>query len=52
MEVDSEQFKKRSSYLYFRTRLIERWTLLNQHHTYPNMLMPLKIGTGIPSGHQ
>jgi hypothetical protein len=42
-QIDAEQFKKSGSYLYLRSGLIERWKVLNQHHTYPNMLTPLKI---------
>jgi hypothetical protein len=42
-EVDPEQFMKSGSYLYLRSGLIERWNVLNKHHTYPNMIKPLKI---------
>jgi hypothetical protein len=42
-EADPEQFMKSGSYLYLRSGLIERWNTLNKHHTYPNMIEPLKI---------
>ena len=42
-KVNPEQFMKSGSYLYLRTKLIERWQVLNEFHTYPNMLKPLKI---------
>ena len=42
-EVNPEQFMKSGSYLYLRTKLIERWQVLNEFHTYPNMLKLLKI---------
>jgi uncharacterized protein (DUF305 family) len=42
-QVDSEQFMKSSSYLYLRSGLIERWNVLAEFHTYPNMIEPLKI---------
>ena len=42
-EVDPAQFMKSGSYLYLRSGLIERWNVLNKHHTYPNMIKPLKI---------
>ena len=38
-----EQFMKSGSYLYLRSGMIERWNTLNEFHTYPNMLRPLKI---------
>ena len=42
-QMDKKQFMKSGPYLYFRSRLIERWNILNEFHTYPNMLWPLKI---------
>ena len=42
-EAHTEQFMKSGSYLYLRSGMIERWNTLNELHTYPNMLKPLKI---------
>jgi hypothetical protein len=42
-QVDKEQFMKSGSYLYLRSGLIERWNVLAEFHTYPNMIEPLKI---------
>jgi hypothetical protein len=42
-EVDPEQFMKSGSYLYLRSGLIERWDILKEFGTYPNMIKPLKI---------
>ena len=42
-QADPEQFMKSGSYLYLRSGLIERWNTLNEHHTYPNMIAPLRI---------
>ena len=42
-EIDEEQFMKSSGFLFGHTRMIERWQVLNEYHTYPNMLKPLKI---------
>ena len=42
-EVDPEDFMKSGSYLYLRSGLIERWNILNQFQTYPNMIAPLRI---------
>lgn len=39
----SAKFKKSGSYLYLRSILVERWKLLNEIGTYPNMVNPLKI---------
>ena len=36
-------FKKSIMYLYMRSRMIERWEVLNKYNTYPNMLKSLKI---------
>ena len=33
------------SYQYLRVCMIERWNVLNEFHTYPNMLKPLPIKT-------
>ena len=41
--ADPEQFTKSGSYLYLRSGLIERWDVLNEHHTYLNMIKPLEI---------
>ncbi len=43
MKIHTEEFKKLEMFLYLRTKLIERWEILNKYHTYPNMLKPLKI---------
>jgi hypothetical protein len=37
------QFQKSAMYLYMRSKMIERWKVLNKFHTYPNMIKPLKI---------
>ena len=42
-QVDAEQFMKSGSYLYLRSGLIERWNVLAEFHTYPNMIKPLNI---------
>tara|TARA_B100001123_G_C14881281_1_gene856108 strand:+ start:163 stop:507 length:345 start_codon:yes stop_codon:yes gene_type:complete len=42
-EVSPEQFTASGIYLYLRGRMIERWQVLNEFHTYPGMLKPLKI---------
>jgi tetratricopeptide (TPR) repeat protein len=42
-EVDPKQFMKSCSYLYLRSGLVERWNTLNEFHTYPNMIEPLRI---------
>jgi hypothetical protein len=41
--VDPEQFMESGSYLYLRSVLIERWDILNEYGTYPNMIKPLTI---------
>ena len=41
--VDQEQFMKSGSYLYLRSGLIERWNILKELGTYPNMIKPLNI---------
>ena len=48
-KADAGQFTKSGSYLYLRSGMIERWNTLNEFHTYPNMIRPLKINKlGIP----
>ena len=42
-QIDAEQFMKSGSCLYLRSGLIERWNVLAEFHTYPNMIEPLKI---------
>ena len=42
-DADPEQFMKSGSYLYLRSGLIERWNVLNEFKTYPNMIKPLEI---------
>jgi hypothetical protein len=42
-QVDQEQFMKSGSYLYLRSGLIERWNVLQEFGTYPNMIQPLNI---------
>ena len=44
-QVDPKQFMKSCSYLYLRSGLVERWNTLNEFHTYPNMIEPLRIGS-------
>ena len=38
-----KQFKKSTSYLYIRSKLLDRWKVLNKYYTYPNMIKPMKI---------
>ena len=42
-QADAWQLMKSGPYLFLRSGLIERWNTLNTFHTYPNMLIPLKI---------
>ena len=42
-QANPEQFMKSGSYLYLRSGLIERWNILNEFHTFPNMIKPMKI---------
>ncbi len=42
-EVDPEQLMKSGSYLNLRSGLIQRWNILNEFQTYPNMIAPLRI---------
>jgi hypothetical protein len=44
-QLDTEQFMKSGSYLYLRSGLIERWNVLAEFYTYPNMIKPLKINS-------
>ena len=37
------RFLASGSYLYFRSGLIDRWEMLNEFGTYPNMIKPLKV---------
>ena len=41
--TEPEQFMKSGSYLHLRSRLIERWNILKEFGTYPNMIKPLNI---------
>ena len=41
--ADPDQFMKSGSYLYLRSGLLERWEVLNEFKTYPNMIKPLEI---------
>ena len=42
-KVGLEDFRKSLTFLYFRSQLLERWNVLNEHHTYPNMIPALLI---------
>ncbi len=42
-KVKPEDFMSSGSFLLLRAGLIDRWNVLNQHHTYPNMITPLFI---------
>ena len=42
-EINENKFKKSAMFLYMRSRMIERWEVLKQFNTYPNMLRYLKI---------
>ena len=43
MQISYEKLVNSGSYLYLRSGLVERWNTLNEFHTYPNMVRPLKI---------
>ena len=40
---DIDNFMQSGPYSYFRSILKDRWDTLNEFHTYPNMIKPLKI---------
>ena len=40
---DNDYFVQSGLYTYFRSILKDRWDILNEFHTYPNMINPLKI---------
>ena len=40
---DIDNFMQSGPYSYFRSILKDRWNTLNEFHTYPNMIKPLKI---------
>jgi len=40
---DYDYFVQSGLYTYFRSILKDRWDILNEFHTYPNMINPLKI---------
>ena len=40
---DTNSFMTSGSYTYLRSILKDRWNILNEFHTYPNMIDPLKI---------
>ena len=42
-KAHTEQFMKSGSYLYLRSGMIERWNVLKNFHTYPNMSKSLNI---------
>ena len=42
-KTELNQFLASGSYLYFRSGLIERWEILNEFGTYPNMIKPLRV---------
>jgi hypothetical protein len=44
-KVDQKQFMKAGSYLHHRSDLVERWNTLNEFHSYPNMIEPLRINS-------
>lgn len=41
--LDNQNFTQSGPYKYFRTMLLNRWNVLNEFGTYPNMIVPLKI---------
>jgi hypothetical protein len=43
MHKEAEQFMKSGYCSYLRSGLIDRWNVLTEHHTYPNMIKPLEI---------
>ena len=43
MQMSDNEIKRSGSYHYFRSGLIERWNILNEFCTYPNMIEPLEI---------
>ena len=40
---DIQNFKLSGAYTYFRSILKDRCNILNEFHTYPNMIKPLKV---------
>jgi len=40
---ETNNFMNSGSYVYLRSILKDRWNVLNEFHTYPNMIQPLKI---------
>jgi len=43
VNISETQFVKSGHFLYLRSRMIDRWNTLNEFHTYPNMITPLKV---------
>jgi len=43
LEIAPKNFIQSGSYLFLRSQLLECWNTLDKHHTYPNMIRPLKI---------
>ena len=41
--VEVEAFMKSGSYQFLRCGLIDRWKVLQEFKTYPNMITPLEI---------
>ncbi len=42
-KVEAQAFMSTGAFLRLRAGLIDRWNVLDQHHTYPNMITPLLI---------
>ena len=43
LEIDPVHFKRSGYFRLFRSKLMDRWDVLNQFGDYPNMLTPLDI---------
>ena len=46
-QLDEKQFKISGHYRYLRACMIDRWEILNEFQTYPNMLKPLTLRNDI-----
>ena len=42
-QVDTEQFKSSDAYCYLRACMLNRWAILNEFGTYPEILRPISM---------
>ena len=42
-KVDCKKFVRSGHFLFLHSRMLERWKILNENNTYPEMIKPLKI---------